>query len=97
MLLDFSFDQDVGIYRPPNCNLVNEFTTKLDSVLDIVNVNESCIISGDFNIDLSNPRAVDLDFVDLMNCNLFFPLIDHPTRIDHGGRESFWIISGQTY
>ena len=78
----------VGIYRPPNANLVDEFVSEMDDVLEVLNVNDSSIISGDFNIDLSSPRSVDLNFIDLMNCNLFMPLIDHPTRIDHGGRES---------
>ena len=54
------------IYRPPNSNF-NEFEADLKTILHKVDrENKTCILMGDFNIDLS-PH--------------FYPLINRPTRI----------------
>ena len=54
------------IYRPPNSNF-NEFEADLKTILHKVDKeNKTCILMGDFNIDLS-PH--------------FYPLINRPTRI----------------
>ena len=72
-----------GIYRHPNSN-VKEFTSELDYVLSDVNHrNNPCIVSGDFNIDLSKIElnADTANYVDMVLMNNFTPTILMPTRI----------------
>ena len=71
------------IYRPPNNNF-NDFETELKTILHkIDNENKTCILMGDFNIDLlkygGNEHANR--FLNQMYSSQFYPVINRPTRI----------------
>ena len=71
------------IYRIPNINLI-AFNTQIASVLEQLRLEKNLVyLMGDYNIDLLNAGSHDLtnEFVDLMYCNEFLPLISRPTRI----------------
>ena len=71
------------IYRIPNRNL-KDFNTQIASVLEQLRIEKKLVyLMGDYNIDLLNAGSHDLtnEFVDLMYCNEFLPLISRPTRI----------------
>ena len=74
------------IYRHPNGDL-EQFIDYLSSAIDRINEeNETCIIMGDFNIDLlklESHSATD-SFLNTLGSHFFQPYILQPTRItDH--------------
>ena len=71
------------IYRPPNSNF-NEFEADLKTILRKVDKeNKTCILMGDFNIDLIKYESSDHvnRFLYQMYSSHFYPLINRPTRI----------------
>ena len=69
------------IYRPPNSN---EFEADLKTILHKVDKeNKTCILMGDFNIDLIKYESSDHvnRFLYQMYSSHFYPLINRPTRI----------------
>ena len=73
------------LYRHPNSNL-EEFTNYLYSCLDkIQRENRTCIILGDFNINLLNcsSHLSTENFINTMSSYFFNPHILKPTRITH--------------
>ena len=69
------------IYRHPNGNLshFNQLYTKL---LENINKNETCIIGGDFNIDLlQHEKSYIGEYLTINLENNFTPCITLPTRI----------------
>ena len=71
------------IYRQPNSNF-NEFEADLKTILHKVDKeNKTCILMGDFNIDLikyESSHHVNR-FLYQMYSSHFYPLINRPTRI----------------
>ena len=69
------------IYRHPNGN-ISHFNEQYLKVLESINKNETCVIGGDFNIDLlqyeKNPIG---DYLTINLENNFTPCITLPTRI----------------
>ena len=71
------------IYRTPN-TYIKDFNAHIASVLEGLLIDKKLVyLMGDYNIDLLNSESHDLtnEFVDLMYCNEFLPLISRPTRI----------------
>ena len=70
------------IYGHPKSN-VYEFTVKFNECLQKVNgANIKCIVLGDFNINLLNNTAVSVpSYLNMLNSNVFFSLLDKPTRV----------------
>ena len=77
------------IYRHPNGDLIERFIEYLSSVADRINQeNKTCIIMGDFNIDLlkleSHSATAAGSFLNTLGSHFFQPYILQPTRItDH--------------
>ena len=72
-----------AIYRHPNHN-IREFGALLENSLSSISRrNVPCIISGDFNIDLSkyDSHTATTDYVDMLLVNNFLPVITMPSRI----------------
>ena len=95
----------LGVYRPPNSSIVS-FNS---SLFGIINENPelfnlSCLIAGDFNIDLGNDDLSDSEseFIDFLHAKHFMPAINVPTRItncsatiiDHIWTNSLYFKSG---
>ena len=71
----------VGVYRPHSDTSLN-FDMELNNILSHpVLGGKSCIVMGDFNIDLMNPHNDGLHFVNNMNSKHFINTITKPTRI----------------
>ena len=70
------------IYRHPKSN-VYEFTAKFNECLQEINgANIKCIVLGDFNINLLNNTAASVtSYLNMLNSNAFFSLLDKPTRV----------------
>ena len=69
------------IYRHPNGNITH-FNEQYLKVLESINNNETCIIGGDFNIDLLNYKKNTIgDYLTINLENNFTPCITLPTRI----------------
>ena len=70
------------MYRHPKYN-VYEFTAKFNECLQKVNgANIKCFVSGDFNINLLNNTAASvISYINMLNSNVFFSLLDKPTRV----------------
>ena len=73
-----------------NRNIVNnntnikDFNAQIASVLEELRIDKKLVyLMGDYNIDLLNSESRDMtnEFVDLMYCNEFLPLISRPTII----------------
>ena len=83
-VLTFNRNIVIGdIYRTPNTN-IKGFNAQIASVLEELRINKKLVyLMGDYNIDLLNSESHDLtnEFVDLVYCNEFLPLISRPTRI----------------
>ena len=72
----------IGIYRP-HSDTVENFLTALNNILNnqIVKNCEMVIISGDFNINLSDYNTTSVNnFSNCLNSMHFIPLITRPTR-----------------
>jgi len=70
-----------AVYRPPDRD-VGAFADFIErTVLSTVRRSEFAFIAGDLNIDLIDPRAVDLPFVDACYSSSFVPLVNLPTHI----------------
>ena len=71
------------IYRPPNQNVDEFFTTTNELLSKISKENKVCYLMGDFNLNLMNHQShsVTGEFLDALYSNMFFPLITRPTRI----------------
>jgi hypothetical protein len=75
-----------NIYRSPNFNNVQDFTSHLKTLVESIDKeNKTIILTGDFNIDLlkasvSLPTAC---FSDMMISNGMIPQITLPTRVTH--------------
>ena len=70
-------------YRPPNTNLPL-FIDNINSILSkIKNEKKTCLLMGDFNIDLLKYQEHDntKHFLDDLFTHSYFPLITKPTRI----------------
>ena len=67
-----------GVYRPPN-SPVHLFNDKINEILS-THLRKPSMLAGDFNIDLLE-LEVGTDFVNVMQSNSFYPLINIPTRI----------------
>jgi len=71
------------IYRRPNCNL-SEFFTSLEQSLNTLNTDKNkCILMGDLNIDLNCFNNDTNNYLSLLNSNNFDQLIFVPTRVSH--------------
>ena len=70
------------IYRHPGGN-ISHFNEQYQSVLESINKNETCIIGGDFNIDLLQfeKHTATGDYLTINLENNFTPCITLPTRI----------------
>ena len=71
------------VYKPPNANF-NDFITCFHNLIQrITNENKSCLISGDFNLNLidCDHRSQPQEFLDLIFSSACIPLINKPTRI----------------
>ena len=71
------------IYKPPSVSFDN-FCVNFQDALDIIAAeNKSCLISGDFNINLLNVdhNSQCQEFVDLIFNHSCIPLINKPTRV----------------
>ncbi|CAL4183555.1 unnamed protein product [Meganyctiphanes norvegica] len=69
------------VYRHPNGNM-SHFNSKYSKLLENINSNTTCIIGGDFNIDLLQHEKTQVG--EYLNTNLennFTPCITLPTRI----------------
>ena len=77
----------INFYRHPNGDLIERFIEYLSSVADRINQgNKTCIIMGDFNIDLLklNSHSATDSFLNTLGSHFFQPYILQPTRItDH--------------
>lgn len=75
----------MSIYRPPGYHYIDVFNDFIvDNLLSKISATSDIIISGDFNINLYNPRKLNpIDrFVYAMAGFNFFPIVNKPTRID---------------
>ena len=65
------------IYRPPNQNVDEFFTTTNELLSKISKENKVCYLMGDFNLNLMNHQShsVTGEFLDALYSNMFFPLI----------------------
>ena len=71
------------IYKPPTSN-TRDFIESLQLILSAPSLhNRTCIIMGDFNLDLlqCHERPLCQDFLDLMLSKSYAPTITKPTRI----------------
>ena len=71
------------IYKPPNNNF-NDFETELKTILHKIDKeNKTCILMGDFNIDILKYGSNDYAnrFLNQMYSSQFYPVINRPTRI----------------
>ena len=71
------------IYRTPDTDL-EIFRAKLEEALFFINNNnKSCILLGDFNVDLSRDDAAKNDFINTLQSLSFFPTVNTYTRVTH--------------
>ena len=79
----------IGIYRPPTGNVI-DFITILESMLNSIDLETSTVvISGDFNINLTDSE--DRNTLQLSSALFslhFFPIITKPTRFPPGNSDS---------
>ena len=71
------------IHRISNTNMM-DFNATMENALEQLRMeNKLVYLMGDYNIDLLNSKKHDLtnEFVDVLYCNEFLPLISRPTRI----------------
>ena len=71
------------IHRIPNTNMMDFNATMVNALEQLRMENKLVYLMGDYNIDLLNSEKHDLtnEFVDVLYCNEFLPLISRPTRI----------------
>ena len=71
------------IHRIPNTNMMDFNATMANALEQLRMENKLVYLMGDYNIDLLNSEKHDLtnEFVDVLYCNEFLPLISRPTRI----------------
>ena len=72
----------IGIYRP-HTDTIENFIIALNNILNnpIIKNNELVILTGDFNINLSNLESNSVNnFTSCLNSMHFLPLITRPTR-----------------
>ena len=71
------------IHRIPNTNMMDFDATMANALEQLRMENKLLYLMGDYNIDLLNSEKHDLtnEFVDVLYCNEFLPLISRPTRI----------------
>ena len=79
----------IGIYRPHSGTIPN-FCASLFSVLEHDKLrNTSCLLLGDFNLDICQNSTISQNFIDQMFSFNFYPVITKPTRFAagqvHGG------------
>lgn len=71
------------IYRPPNTD-ISKFNEHICYVMQTIgNENKIAFLMGDYNLnhlDINNSTPMK-DFSDILNSNLFMPLITKPTRV----------------
>ncbi|KAM9816277.1 uncharacterized protein ACBT44_010682 [Syngnathus typhle] len=71
------------IYCPPDADL-EIFRTKLEEALFSINDNnKSCVLLGNFNVDLSKDDTAKNDFINTLHSSSFFPTINAYTRVTH--------------
>ena len=73
----------VVLYRHPNTN-IPEFIRKLDDAFcNPLLTNKCTYIFGDINIDISSPNRTTAvqEYINVLSCKGFFPVITKPTRV----------------
>ena len=74
------------IYRPPD-RPISDFNGQLKTLFDKINDSKlPCYLLGDININLLNHQVHKdtSDYLDMLYCNNFLPVINRPTRVtDH--------------
>ena len=70
-----------GVYRHPGGNPAH-FATALEVTFNKIAKNETCVITGDMNINLLNiDGAITTDYISSVMSHRFIPYITRPTRI----------------
>ena len=72
------------LYRSPSSDVQSNeiFVSTLKNCLNLVKINQKCIITGDLNYDLANCENEHVNnFTEIMFENCYSPLINKPTRI----------------
>lgn len=72
-------------YQTPDAKNFDIFMDRLDKLLEYF-FNKKCIISGDFNIDLLTDSRKKTEFINLLTCYNFRPLIHDVTFIRNDSR-----------
>ena len=98
------------MYRHPRQNSASFLEYMDKTISKLSNENKELYICGDFNIDLlqNESNTTSLNFLNLLNCNGFLPLILHPSRVVEGNKASlidnifsnnvnYEILSGDIY
>lgn len=72
-----------NIYRPPSIQNIDIFNNDMEQFLDKINMENSCIISGDFNVNLLEVQENKntYEFLSHQFCHGFQPTVTLPTRI----------------
>jgi hypothetical protein len=70
------------VYRPPSTeDEKKKFITEMDNIFEKISLcKKQCIITGDFNIDVSNESSA-LHYLNVLECNGFYNCINLPTRV----------------
>ena len=77
------------IYRPTYSKLLNEDNKLEDKIQQAISISKNIIITGDFNIDLSDPISPNIDKLkNILKSNGFTQHIAKPTRINHNNFKS---------
>ena len=83
-----------SVYRPPNGN-IEDFLLEIGRMIRIIySKNDLIIITGDFNIDLTNLNSTPTNNLNsLMYSLFFFPVITKPTRFSNNSAtlDQIWL------
>ena len=82
-----SFDI-LGIYHPPNPNLLSSFLDNIDSVLNSLNNNTKKILAGDFNICGLSNNPTSNQLFNVMRSYSLMPHISRITRPNYHGQST---------
>ena len=64
----------IGVYRQPDKSKIPEFTIKLNEILSSTSQSDHVFIVGDLNINLLDPIAIEIDFINNCHSNSLIPL-----------------------
>jgi len=70
----------MGAYRPPDGN-IQRYVETMDPILSRINSKMKAFLIGDMNIDLINPCAYSVDFINCCYSSALLPLIHLPTHV----------------